>query len=117
MVAALEDRFPVVTSVKGPVDGVIVLGGSVDQYLSQYRKQVVLNNGGERMTGFVALARQYPNAKLIFTGGSGRLEQKYKEADTARAFFYVIRTSSITYFFRRPIEKYIRKWRFFSSSR
>jgi uncharacterized SAM-binding protein YcdF (DUF218 family) len=87
MIAALEDRFPVVTSVSGPVEGIIVLGGSVDQYLSQSRKQIVLNNGAERLTSFVALARQFPKAKLVFTGGSGRLDQTYKEADTARDFF------------------------------
>jgi uncharacterized SAM-binding protein YcdF (DUF218 family) len=87
MIATLEDRFPVVTSVTGPVDGIIVLGGSVDQYASQSRNQIVLNNGAERLTSFVALARQFPKAKLVFTGGSGRLDQTYKEADTARDFF------------------------------
>ena len=87
MIATLEDRFPVVTSVTGPVDGIIVLGGSVDQYASHIRKQIVLNNGAERLTSFLALARKFPTAKLVFTGGSGRLDQTYKEADTARDFF------------------------------
>jgi uncharacterized SAM-binding protein YcdF (DUF218 family) len=87
MIATLEDRFPVVTSVAGPVTGIIVLGGSVDQYTSQSRKQIVLNNGAERLTSFVALARQFPKAKLVFTGGSGSLDQTYKEAETAREFF------------------------------
>lgn len=71
MVATLEDRFPVVTSVTGTVDGIIVLGGRVDQYASQSRKQIVLNNGSERLTDFVALARQFLKVKLVFTGGSG----------------------------------------------
>lgn len=87
LVAVLEDRFPAVHSVEGPIDGIIVLGGSVDQYLSAHRKQIVLNNGAERLTSFVALARQFPNAKLVFTGGSGRLDQTHKEADTVRQFF------------------------------
>jgi len=87
MIATLEDRFPVVTSVLGPIDGIIVLGGVVDQHTSQSRKQIVLSNGAERLTSFVALARQFPKAKLVFTGGSGRLDQTYKEADTARDFF------------------------------
>jgi hypothetical protein len=34
MIATLEDRFPVVTYVTGPVDGIVVLGGSVDRYVS-----------------------------------------------------------------------------------
>ncbi len=87
MIAVLEDRFPVITSITEPVDGIIVLGGSVDQYLGQTRKQIILNNAAERLTSFVALARQFPKAKLVFTGGSGRLDQTHKEADTAREFF------------------------------
>jgi uncharacterized SAM-binding protein YcdF (DUF218 family) len=31
----------------------------------------VLNNAAERITEFVALARRYPEARLVFTGGSG----------------------------------------------
>ena len=87
MIAVLEDRFPVVTSVTEPIDGIIVLGGSVDQYASKSRKQIVLNNAAERLTTFFTLARQFPKAKLVFTGGSGRLDQTDKEADTARKFF------------------------------
>ncbi len=87
MVATLEDRFPVVKSIDTPVDGIIVLGGSVDQYLTQRRQQIVLNNGAERMTSFVALAKEFPEAKLVFTGGSGRLDQTHKEAETVKRFF------------------------------
>ncbi len=90
MIATLEDRFPVITSISGKVDGIIVLGGSVDQYLSQQRNQIILNNAAERMTNFVTLARKFPNAKLVFTGGSGSIDQTYKEADTAREFFVSI---------------------------
>ena len=68
MIAVLEDRFPIITSITEPVDGIIVLGGSVDQYLGQTRKQIILNNAAERLTSFVALARQFPKAKLVFTG-------------------------------------------------
>lgn len=87
MIATLEDRFRVVISVTERVDGIIFLCGSVDQYASQSRKQIGPNNGAERLTNFVALVRQSPKAKLVFTGGSGRFNQTYKEAGTARNFF------------------------------
>jgi uncharacterized SAM-binding protein YcdF (DUF218 family) len=44
-----------------------------------------LNAAAERLTTFVALARRYPNAKLVFTGGSGALiPGDAVEADGAR---------------------------------
>ncbi|MES9902884.1 MAG: YdcF family protein [Sedimenticola sp.] len=42
----------------------------------------------ERDLMFMALAKQYPEAKLIFTGGaSSMIYQEYKAADVARRLF------------------------------
>ena len=88
MIATLEDRFPVVEEIKGPVDGIVVLGGTVQQLVTKYRRQPALTDGAERLTEFVALARRFPAAKLVFSGGSGLLtHQDVKETDTARLFF------------------------------
>ena len=45
-----------------------------------------LNEAAERILGFADLVRRHPEAKAVFTGGSGRLlGQEYKEDVTARA--------------------------------
>ncbi len=48
-----------------------------------------LNSNADRLIGFVALARQYPNARLVFTGGAAvpRAGQEVSEADVAAAVF------------------------------
>ncbi|MDA0652369.1 MAG: YdcF family protein [Proteobacteria bacterium] len=88
MIEPLENRFPVVTKFSGPIDGIIVLGGTVRQLMTKYRGQPSLTDGAERLTEFIALAKQYPKAKLAFSGGSGLLlRQDVKETETARLFF------------------------------
>jgi uncharacterized SAM-binding protein YcdF (DUF218 family) len=83
----LETRFP----VPGPltkVDGIIVLGGAIDMEGIRSIEEATLNDAAERMTTFVALAHQYPEARLVFTGGSGIVrEQQLREADAARLLF------------------------------
>jgi uncharacterized SAM-binding protein YcdF (DUF218 family) len=81
----LEARFPPPASPPPHVDGVIVLGGAVEPRLSLLRGQPQLNDSGERMLAMLELARRYPEAKLVFTGGSGRLvDAEAREADTAK---------------------------------
>ena len=84
----LENRFPGNPEIPHDVAGIIVLGGTINQYISATRGQPSLSAGGERFTEFVYLARRFPQAKLIFTGGSGALfDQNLKEADAARVMF------------------------------
>jgi uncharacterized SAM-binding protein YcdF (DUF218 family) len=71
----LEDRFPAITTPPVKVDGIVVLGGAIDDLTSRDRGTPTLNSAANRMTTFVELARRYPQAKLVFTGGSGDLEQ------------------------------------------
>ena len=69
----LEERFPSFTDDGEPVTGIIVLGGAIDTRTSANRRQLVLNDAGERQIAMVALARRYPQSRLVFTGGSGSL--------------------------------------------
>lgn len=70
------------------VDGVLVLGGALEQDIYADRGIPSLNGAAERMTELVALARRYPQARLVFTGGSGHLlPDDATEADDARALF------------------------------
>ena len=81
----LENRFPQSATLPKNVDGIIVLGGGENPFVSAIRNQPQVNGAGERLIAFVFLANQYPEAKLVFTGGSGHLsKQEYKGADTAR---------------------------------
>jgi len=87
-IAVLEDRFPAVTTPPARVDGIVVLGGAGKLRVTERRGQVSLNEHAERMTAFVALARRYPDARLVFTGGSGSLRPgPLRETDLARRLF------------------------------
>lgn len=80
----LENRFPFPTDLPERVDGVIVLGGVIDQFVSAGRGQTSTNGAVERLIAMGELARRYPEARLVFTGGSGVLgHQDLKEADYA----------------------------------
>lgn len=81
----LEERFPANPPLPEKVDGIIVLSGSIDLAISESRDQVALTNPAERLTSFVALARKYPDARLVFTGGRRAPgDSGYTEADAAR---------------------------------
>lgn len=69
----LEDRFPPPPAPPARVDGIVILGGSPQPDLAASRGVVALNDTAERMTEAVALARRYPDARLVFTGGSAAL--------------------------------------------
>jgi uncharacterized SAM-binding protein YcdF (DUF218 family) len=73
LILPLEDRFPPWDPTRGAPDGVVVLGGAVDEIVSQARGDLALNEAAERMTAAVALARRYPAARIVFSGGSGHL--------------------------------------------
>lgn len=81
----LEDRFPRPDPAPARVDGIVVLGGAVEQDLTEARGIPALNGAAERMTEPVALMRRYPEARLVFTGGQGALlHGDLTEADVAR---------------------------------
>lgn len=77
------------SSLPSRIDGVVVLGGSISPHLSSVWEQPQLNGASERLTSFLDLAIRYPNAKLLFTGGSGSLTQtEFREADVVDEVFY-----------------------------
>lgn len=70
------------------VDGIIVLGGAVDASRSAMWQQTVVNDSAERVLASLVLMKKFPNAKLVYTGGSGRLaNSQYKSADAALQFY------------------------------
>jgi len=84
----LDTRFETNPALPQQIDGIIVLSGSEDPYMSSLWNQVALGGTAERILTFMAMARQYPEAKLVFSGGTGSLSrQQYKTADVARTLF------------------------------
>jgi len=80
LLASLELHYPPNPALPEKVDGIIVLGGAEDVGAYARWKLVGLNAGGERMTAGVELARRFPDAKLIFTGGTASMV--YDDAHT-----------------------------------
>lgn len=70
----LEQRFPPWGSSRGPPDGIVVLGGAISPDVSMARGVVALNGAAERITVTAELARRYPNARIIFSGGTNSLK-------------------------------------------
>jgi uncharacterized SAM-binding protein YcdF (DUF218 family) len=89
LTAPLENRFPRPAILPARVDGLIVLGGAVDPLTTSLRGLPTLNSEAERMTEFVRLAKRYPRARLVFSGGmaSATVDPGSNEATVARLFF------------------------------
>ena len=70
----LENRFSR-TSLESdpPPTGIIVLGGAEDSRADPPRELAGLNESAERYTEAVALARRFPQMRVVFTGGSALL--------------------------------------------
>ena len=73
MLAPLEDRFPTPPADLAPPAGIIVLGGAIDDEASAARGQTVFDIDGERLTEAVILAKRYPEARVVYTGGTASL--------------------------------------------
>ena len=86
----IEKSYPANPALES-VQGIIVLGGGEDARASAYWDQVQLNHGGERYTAALMLARRFPEARILFTGGSGALRDaagaEISEAMIAKRFF------------------------------
>lgn len=70
-----ENQYPVMTDLPPKVDGIIVLGGSIDLEKSLDRDQGQLNDRAARITEMIFLMKHYPKAKIIFTGGNGSMKE------------------------------------------
>ena len=88
LILPLEERFPAWDPANGTPDGIIVLGGSIAPDVSAARSEVALNESAERLTAVAELARRYPRARIVFSGGTGALIfDEGAEADFALRLF------------------------------
>jgi uncharacterized SAM-binding protein YcdF (DUF218 family) len=80
-----ENRFQQTPKLPDHIDGIIVLGGMVRTAVSQARGRPTLNDAAERLIEGAHLAHLYPDAKVLFTGGSPNpWTAEAREAEFAR---------------------------------
>jgi uncharacterized SAM-binding protein YcdF (DUF218 family) len=82
LVMPLESRFPM-PELPEHADGIVVLGGAVEPGISEAHGQVALNDAGERMLGALTLARRYPDAPILVTGGNASLLPRDRPSEAA----------------------------------
>jgi uncharacterized SAM-binding protein YcdF (DUF218 family) len=73
LINVLENRFPPWEASRGSgnINGIVVLGGAIDPDMSVIHHETALNDSAERLTSIAALARRYPAARIVYSGGSG----------------------------------------------
>ena len=72
MLRSLEQTIPAQELPK-QIDGLIVLGDAFHATLSAAYGHPQLGEDAERVTEMIALARQHPQARIIYSGGAGSL--------------------------------------------
>jgi len=90
LIRPLEYRFPhaELDRTGASIAGIIVLGGGGDHQAIDSPQLAALNEAAERYTEAVVLARRLPEARLIFSGGSGGLlTSEPPEAEMAGRLF------------------------------
>ena len=69
----LETRFPQ-PALPERVDGIVVLGGGTAPHLFVANGRPDFDDAGDRYLAMIELARRFPEAKVLFTGGIGEID-------------------------------------------
>jgi uncharacterized SAM-binding protein YcdF (DUF218 family) len=77
----LESRFPPWGAARGAPDGIVVLGGAISPRLSVEHDEPVVDEAAGRILALVKLSRQFPSARIIYSGGNAELMGGPAEAD------------------------------------
>jgi uncharacterized SAM-binding protein YcdF (DUF218 family) len=84
----LEQRFPPWDPARGAPVGIVILGASIEADLSAAHGVPVVRGAPDRIIRAAMLAHTYPNARIVFSGGSANLiSNDAREADFAAAIF------------------------------
>ena len=70
----LEKKFHSKILLPKKIDGILILSGATNPLLTKEFDQINLNGSIERLTESIQLLKKYPTAKIIFSGGSGSLQ-------------------------------------------
>jgi len=87
MIRGLEERYPR-PPLPTHVDGVLILGSGFNTAVLKARGVPHPNEGSYRVLEAFAVARRHPEARIVYSGGSGALGgAPYSEGETARYMF------------------------------
>jgi uncharacterized SAM-binding protein YcdF (DUF218 family) len=86
LMVPLEERFPPWDASRGAPDGIVVLGGVIEPEAAD-RPDSGLNEAAERITAIAGLARRFPAAKILFSGGDILMRSGHSEAQAAGVLF------------------------------
>ena len=85
---ALEERFARPVSDPASVSCMIVLGGAFETEVTTTRGGMEFNQAAERFVEALRLARLYPAARILVSGGDGSITGDYEgDAAASRRFF------------------------------
>ena len=73
LLLGLSERFPPWRFDGRTPDGIIVLGGGIDSDVSAARGDIELYSSAERILAMLELAKRFPKARILFSGGSADL--------------------------------------------
>jgi uncharacterized SAM-binding protein YcdF (DUF218 family) len=87
LLGPLEERFQR-PELPADVTGIVVLGGGLEGQINLVRGGYELNAGGDRFVETAVLARRFPAARIVVSGGQGTLLLEGEaDADTAVRLF------------------------------
>lgn len=98
LMSSLEDRYAPIaidSNELSDVTGFIVLGGMVQEALSNDLKQIQFNNSSDRGLAFLKLLTKYPEKRFVFTGGSPRILYQQEDKNEAELFEKELNTYSV----------------------
>jgi len=88
LINPLERRFPFPELGDAPPTGIIVLGGVLDPWSTRAHHTPQTIDGAERIAAGIDLARRYPSARLIYSGGTADAPPDLeREADVVGRMF------------------------------
>lgn len=84
MIEPLEQRFQRPATLPEKVAGIVILSGGMESAINLARGGYELNSAGDRFVEGAILARRYPDARIVVTGGVPTLFQP-EEGDAVSA--------------------------------
>lgn len=88
LLQVLEDRIPRAELPAGGPSCVIMLGGGVEAEVIAARGGFEMNQAGDRFIETLRLAREFPKARILVSGGDGSFSGRYEgDAAVAARFF------------------------------